>query len=155
MITSFLLTVLLSGSAMQAQQPAPQADPYQAALARLKDKEPGARRQGANELGQLRRPEAAPVLLEALKDQEAGVRAAAAGALGLMRAPAAAPPLGQLVVSDPDPGVRQNAAVSLAFIADPSVADALLDRLVHRAVRIELKGGSMRRQAPKRPRKLT
>jgi DNA replication protein DnaC len=41
------------------------------------------------------------------------------------------------------------------LIADPSVADALLDRLVHRAVRIELKGGSMRRQAPKRPRKLT
>lgn len=41
------------------------------------------------------------------------------------------------------------------LIADPSVADALLDRLVHRAVRIELKGGSMRREAPKRPRKLT
>lgn len=41
------------------------------------------------------------------------------------------------------------------LIADPSVADALLDRLVHRSVRIELKGGSMRRQAPKRPRKLT
>lgn len=41
------------------------------------------------------------------------------------------------------------------LIADPSVADALLDRLVHRAVRIELKGGSMRKQAPKRPRKLT
>lgn len=41
------------------------------------------------------------------------------------------------------------------LIADPSVADALLDRLVHRAVRIELKGGSMRRQAPKTRRKLT
>jgi len=41
------------------------------------------------------------------------------------------------------------------LIADPSVADALLDRLVHRSVRIELKGGSMRRQTPKRPRKLT
>lgn len=41
------------------------------------------------------------------------------------------------------------------LIADPSVADALLDRLVHRSVRIELKGGSMRKEAPKRPRKLT
>ena len=41
------------------------------------------------------------------------------------------------------------------LIADPSVADALLDRLVHRSVRIELKGGSMRRETPKRPRKLT
>ena len=41
------------------------------------------------------------------------------------------------------------------LITDPSVADALLDRLVHRAVRIELKGDSMRREAPKTPRKLT
>jgi DNA replication protein DnaC len=41
------------------------------------------------------------------------------------------------------------------LIADPSVADALLDRLVHRAVRIELKGGSMRKKAPKRPAELT
>ena len=41
------------------------------------------------------------------------------------------------------------------LIADPSVADALLDRLVHRAVRLELKGGSMRKETPKRPRKLT
>lgn len=41
------------------------------------------------------------------------------------------------------------------LIAEPSVADALLDRLVHRSIRIELKGGSMRKEAPKRPRKLT
>lgn len=41
------------------------------------------------------------------------------------------------------------------LIADPSVADALLDRLVHRAVRIELKGGSMRREPPGPTRKLT
>lgn len=41
------------------------------------------------------------------------------------------------------------------LINDPSVADALLDRLVHRAVRIELKGGSMRKEAPKSRRKLT
>jgi DNA replication protein DnaC len=32
------------------------------------------------------------------------------------------------------------------LISDPSIADALLDRLVHRAVRIELKGESMRKR---------
>jgi DNA replication protein DnaC len=42
-----------------------------------------------------------------------------------------------------------------SLISDPSVADALLDRLVHRSVRIELKGDSMRREAPKRARELT
>jgi DNA replication protein DnaC len=42
-----------------------------------------------------------------------------------------------------------------SLITDPSIADALLDRLVHRAVRIELKGGSMRKEAPKRAKKLT
>jgi DNA replication protein DnaC len=41
------------------------------------------------------------------------------------------------------------------LIADPSIADALLDRLVHHAVRIEMKGGSMRKQAPQRSRALT
>jgi DNA replication protein DnaC len=41
------------------------------------------------------------------------------------------------------------------LIADPSIADALLDRLVHRSVRIELKGGSMRKETPKRSRRLT
>lgn len=41
------------------------------------------------------------------------------------------------------------------LIADPSIADALLDRLVHRAVRIELKGGSMRKEAPGGGKELT
>lgn len=42
-----------------------------------------------------------------------------------------------------------------SLITDPSIADALLDRLVHRAVRIELKGDSMRKEAPKCTKKLT
>ena len=42
-----------------------------------------------------------------------------------------------------------------SLIADASIADALLDRLVHRAVRIELKGESMRKQAPQSSPKLT
>ena len=41
------------------------------------------------------------------------------------------------------------------LVSDPSIADALLDRLVHRAVRIELKGGSMRKEAPRNAPKLT
>ena len=35
------------------------------------------------------------------------------------------------------------------LINDPSIADALLDRLVHRTVRMELKGESMRKRASK------
>lgn len=41
------------------------------------------------------------------------------------------------------------------LINDPSIADALLDRLVHRAVRIELKGESMRKRSDKANRELT
>ena len=42
-----------------------------------------------------------------------------------------------------------------SLIADQSIADALLDRLVHRAVRIELKGESMRKQGPQGGPQLT
>ena len=38
---------------------------------------------------------------------------------------------------------------------DPSIADALLDRLRHRAVRIELKGESLRRSGPQNGPQLT
>jgi len=41
------------------------------------------------------------------------------------------------------------------LIADPSIADAVLDRLVHRSVRIELTGESMRRRAPSKESELT
>lgn len=41
------------------------------------------------------------------------------------------------------------------LVSDPSIADALLDRLVHRSVRIELKGGSMRKQPPPPSENLT
>jgi DNA replication protein DnaC len=35
------------------------------------------------------------------------------------------------------------------LIGDPTLADAILDRLVHNAYRIELKGESLRRRSPK------
>ena len=41
------------------------------------------------------------------------------------------------------------------LIADPSIADALLDRLVHRSVRIEQKGESMRRRDDTAQKELT
>jgi DNA replication protein DnaC len=41
------------------------------------------------------------------------------------------------------------------LINDPSIADALLDRLVHRAVRIDLKGESMRKRSDTGNRELT
>jgi DNA replication protein DnaC len=36
-----------------------------------------------------------------------------------------------------------------AQIGDPTVADSILDRLVHAAHRLELRGDSMRKTAPK------
>jgi DNA replication protein DnaC len=41
------------------------------------------------------------------------------------------------------------------LIADPSIADALLDRLLHKATRIELKGESMRRRRAETEKELT
>jgi DNA replication protein DnaC len=41
------------------------------------------------------------------------------------------------------------------LVGDPSIADALLDRLLHRAVRIELKGESLRQRAPRPASQLT
>lgn len=41
------------------------------------------------------------------------------------------------------------------LIADPSIADAVLDRLVHRAVRIELTGESLRRRGHRKDDELT
>ncbi|MCY1308419.1 hypothetical protein D9M70_584260 [compost metagenome] len=35
------------------------------------------------------------------------------------------------------------------LIGDPTLADAILDRLMHNAYRIQLKGESMRKQTPK------
>ncbi len=40
-------------------------------------------------------------------------------------------------------------------INDPSIADALLDRLVHRSIRIELKGESLRKRPPESAPQLT
>ncbi len=41
------------------------------------------------------------------------------------------------------------------LIVDPSIADAVLDRLVHRSVRVELTGESLRRRTPNKESELT
>ena len=41
------------------------------------------------------------------------------------------------------------------LVGDPSIADALLDRLLHRSVRIELEGASLRERSPKSGPQLT
>jgi DNA replication protein DnaC len=41
------------------------------------------------------------------------------------------------------------------LVGDPSIADALLDRLLHRSVRIELKGESLRKRTPQGASELT
>jgi DNA replication protein DnaC len=43
-------------------------------------------------------------------------------------------------------------AATCAQIGDPSIADSILDRLVHNAHRIELKGESMRKKRTGRAR---
>jgi len=60
-------------------------------------------------------------------------------------------------VVDDRAGLRSTIVTSQLPVSEwhSLIADALLDRLVHRAVRIELKGESMRKEAPPRPPKLT
>src|SRR2546427_370686 len=101
-------------------------DPYLAALAELKNKEPMVRRHGADQLGQLRRSEAAPFLLPLLDDESPFVRATAADTLGLLHAGSSVPKISQLLSKDKDPSVRQGAAIALAYIGDPAAADALI-----------------------------
>src|SRR5688572_30295517 len=73
------------------------AEPYQATLLKLSDKNPQVRRQGADALGQLRNPAAAQPLLGLLKDPAPPVRAAAVDALGLLRHQPAAQAVAKLL----------------------------------------------------------
>jgi len=111
-----------------AQQPPADAlqDPYTAALDATKSKEPMARRQAADALAQMRRPEAVPYLVPLLDDANPFVRAGAADALGILHANAAAAKIAELLKKDKDATVRQTAAVSLAYIGDPAGAASLI-----------------------------
>lgn len=130
-----VLAVCLTNPASAWSQPAstsPAAavvDPYQAALDILKDENPMNRRRGAEQLGQLRRKEAIPVLEKLLADPHVFVRSAAVDSLGILRAPAG--PIAQLLdpAKEKEASVRQSAATSLAYLGDVSAADALVRAL--------------------------
>jgi DNA replication protein DnaC len=47
--------------------------------------------------------------------------------------------------------VRSSSPASCPSIAGPTIADAILDRLVHNAYRIDLKGESLRKQKQPAP----
>ncbi|MBI3554193.1 MAG: HEAT repeat domain-containing protein [Elusimicrobia bacterium] len=121
---SLLLIALLAAPAVS--QPDALKDPYQDALNRLKSREAMVRRQAAGQIGEMRRPEAAPALLPLLDDDNAMVRCAAEDSLGLLRAGSAVGKISQLLLKDKDASVRQTAATALAYIGDPSAADALI-----------------------------
>lgn len=106
---------------------APQLSPLDAALAKLKSEDPMTRRLGAEELSRIRDPKSVEALTGALQDKEAVVRAASIDALGVMHAGAAR--IAELLVKDPSPQVRAQAAISLTYLADPSTEDALVQAL--------------------------
>ncbi|MBI3289426.1 MAG: HEAT repeat domain-containing protein, partial [Elusimicrobia bacterium] len=135
MLPLALLASLLS-QPLLAQQPAPAAasaapvDPFQAAVDKLKNEDPMIRRQGAEELGRMRKSEGIEPLVKTLADAHPFVRSMAADSLGLLRAGAAVAPLSRILASDKEAGVRQSAATALAYIGDPSAAKALASSLV-------------------------
>lgn len=109
--------------------PPAELTPLQKNMNDLKSPEVRLRRQAAEELGRLRDSHATPALLVALSDEDVTVRASVARALGLMRSADGLKELHRVLREDPDPQVRQSAAVSLGFIADPSSAEALIKTL--------------------------
>lgn len=119
-------TASTSAAAVPAAQAAPAApSPVDDALAKLKSGTDDERRMAAETLGQLRDGKAAPGLIEALGDPVARVRQAAEDALGLMTWRPATDKLSQMLLNDPDASVRQQAAISLAYILDPKAGPAL------------------------------
>lgn len=98
-------------------------------LSELKSSHAELRAEAANTLGRTARaqPELALLPLRTcLDDAVADVRYAAALALGDLQDKSAVVQLAQLLNEDPDPLVRQAAAVSLAAVGDDTVQDALL-----------------------------
>lgn len=102
-----------------------QASPLSQAMTDLKSKDVGARRRATEDLSRLREPRATPALIVALSDEDGGVRAGAARAIGLMRVPDGVKELTRVLKEDPEPSVRQSAAVALGFIGDASAGAPL------------------------------
>lgn len=104
-------------------------DPYLAALENITSPYPQVRRQAVEFLAQSRNPAGIPTLIKALSDSDPSVRSASVHALGLLRVKSAAAKISQLLAKDPSAQVRQNAAVSLAYFADPASVPALISAI--------------------------
>lgn len=126
LIAMFLCPALLSA---QGAVKAPPADPLAEAMENIKSGDANARRQAAERLGRSRDRKAAPALMKALGDDSSRVRQAAADALGLMTWRPASPKLSEMLLKDPDAAARQQAAISLSYLADLSAGPALIKAL--------------------------
>jgi HEAT repeat protein len=97
-------------------------------MAGLKSKDPAARRQAANQLGEIRARGAVRALTTLSLDSEPSVREAALFALGQIADPAAKHTVVR-ALSDKVADVRASAAFALGMLADKSAAQALSDTL--------------------------
>ncbi len=116
--------LFFAGWPLQAAPPT--NDAYTQATGQLKSKDPNVRRQGAEALGRLRNPAATDALKKLLTDEVPSVRVQTIEALGLMRVVAVSSDIARILATDKDPGVRQMAAISLGYIADPNTVPALI-----------------------------
>jgi HEAT repeat protein len=94
----------------------------------LKSPDPGTRIRAVEFLGSQRDRLAIPQLIETLGDSSVEVRAKAGWALGMLRAKEAAQPI-SLLLSDPEPRVRQSASRALLQIEEPDVLPSLKQAL--------------------------
>ena len=105
------------------------ATPYEAAVQKLSDKDPSVRRQGADALGEMRNPEAAPALIRVLTDVSPQVRSSAVDALGVMRFQCAGAVIAKMLETDKDATVRQTAAIALGYMGNRALISSLLKGL--------------------------
>ncbi len=112
-------------------------DPYLAALENIKSPIPSVRLGAVQFLAQNHNPASIAPLTGALSDKNPVVCAAAIHALGLLRIKAVAPKIAQLLATSQSSQVRQNAAVSLAYLADPAAIPTLISAISdsHQSVR--------------------
>jgi len=108
---------------------APEASPLDAAAQKLDSSDPQLRRQGADALARSRDQKAAPYLVKALSDETPAVRSAAVDGLCQLSKRDATPAITDLLLKDPDAGVRQQAAGSLSYMMDQSAGPALVKAL--------------------------
>jgi HEAT repeat protein len=133
-IRRLLIALLFAAAAPSAWGQSPKArhdpkktppSPLSQAMTDLKSTDVSVRRRATEELARLREPRSTPALIVAMSDQDPGVRAGAARALGLLRVPDGVKELTRVLREDPEPQVRQSAAVALGFIGDGSAGGPL------------------------------